>query len=115
MSGSQVPMPTPASVTTPHFDLPFRFGGYVEQGSVRDLANCVYMIVSTPLGYREEVPNFGTPNLSFETPPVIKESVKTSIMDQEPRAEMLFSETFGLSELDRVVHIALEQRRSAGN
>jgi hypothetical protein len=105
------------AVLTPHFDLPFRLSdkaAVVEQGTMRDLANCVYLIVATPLGYRDESPNFGIVNLAFEVPPVMREQVHTSIIEQERRAEMFFSETTGMREMERVIKIALTQRESGG-
>jgi hypothetical protein len=97
---------------TPHFDLPFRFEGYTEQGTVKDLANCTFLIVLTPLGWRDEAPSFGIPDLAFGTPPVMRERVRTAISEQEPRAEMLFAESGTNVDLERIVSIALEARGS---
>lgn len=102
------------AILTPHFDLPFKFGAVVEQGTVQDLANCVYAIVVCPTGFRDLVPDFGTSDLAFTPQPVMNDKVSTAIADQEPRAEMYFSEQgiYGDSELSRAVRIAVEQRRS---
>lgn len=100
------------AVLTPHFDLPFRFNAVVEQGTTEDLANCVYTVIICPLGFRDMAPNFGTPDLTFSPLPVINDQVRIAIEEQEPRAQMLFSEQFGDNELHRVVRIAVDQRRS---
>ena len=98
------------AVLTPHFDLPFKFGATVEQGTAQDVANCIYMICATPIGYRDEAPLIGIENLAFDTPPVMKEHVRTAISVQEPRADMMFSEHG--TEFERIVTVALEVRES---
>lgn len=96
------------AVLIPHFDLPFRFGAYTEQGGPRDLANCVFAIVSTPAGFRDEVPNFGIPDLAFGDVPVMDERIQTRIKDQEPRATLAFSEQAGLNQLERLIRIKVD-------
>lgn len=102
------------AVLTPHFDLPFSLSGdgasCVEQGTARDLSNCVYMICATPLGYRDEVPNFGIEDLTFSPPPVMRERVRASISAQEPRAVILFEEHGTATE--RLIRVALDTRKN---
>lgn len=95
---------------TPHFDIPFTLGACQEQGTVADLANCIFAIVVTPEGWREEVPWFGIPDLAFDNPPVMRNDIMTSIGTQEPRAELAFKEGPGINELEKVVNIAIEAR-----
>jgi len=78
------------AILAPHFDLPFKFGAVCEQGSQRDLANCVFAVVVCPKGFREEVPGFGTVDPAFDNPPVMTDDMRNSIAEQEPRAEILF-------------------------
>lgn len=98
------------AVTAPHFDLPFKFGAVVEQGMGKDLQNCVYAVCLCPLGWREEVPEFGIPDLTFENLPAMKSVIKTSIQSQEPRADIFFTERQGLGVLNRLITAAVETR-----
>jgi hypothetical protein len=59
----------------PHFDLPFRFGAdgqlaTVEQGSTKDVYNKVATLALCPLGFRDELPEFGWPQPVFESTPL---------------------------------------------
>lgn len=90
-------------ITIPHFNLPFRFVNnsgvdVVEQDTLDDIANCVEVILRTPYGYRtqDNTPEFGTLDPVFELTPVDIETVKSTIIDQEPRATILITE-----DLDR--------------
>lgn len=83
----------------PHFDLPFRFtpsggGGsaVVEQNSFEDIANCVEAIIRTPLGYRDDAPQFGFPDLTLIEQPIISKDVVELVQSQEPRATVLIGE-----------------------
>jgi hypothetical protein len=76
----------------PHFDIPFRLRGTSfavnEQDSVDDvLAACYAVLVYQP-GDRELLPEFGTPDLTFETIPVPKQPIYDAISAWEPRAEI---------------------------
>ena len=94
----------------PHFDLPFRFGKYAEQGSQRDLSNCVFAVIACPRGFRQEKPNFGIEDPTFSRVPVFTEDVKNNIKNQEPRADMLFDEQEGRTQLERLVKIVVQDR-----
>ena len=71
-------MPSPSyrqqDVTTPHFSLPFRFGGirgcaFVnEEDSAEDISDCVKGIIAYPVGTRDDLPDFGIPDLVFSNP-----------------------------------------------
>jgi hypothetical protein len=89
----------------PHFDLPFTFGAVCEQGSQRDLANCVFAVVVCPKGFRHEVPNFGILSPAFDSVPVMNEDLKGDIAEQEPRAELIFDEREGMSQFERLVKV----------
>jgi phage baseplate assembly protein W len=58
-------------VETPHFALPFRLGGINggaivnEQDSDSDITDCIKTIIAFPIGSREELPQFGIPDLLF--------------------------------------------------
>ena len=79
----------------PHFALPFRFAPQavvVEQDSLDEIADCVFAVLSCPLGFRVELPSFGVPDLTFRTEPVPTADVRTQLDEWEPRAGVLFSQ-----------------------
>lgn len=80
----------------PHFALPFRLGanGAVvnEQDTIDDIATCVVAIMSTHIGWRDEVPTFGIPDLSFRRIPIGASDIFDLIGSQEPRAIMVVEE-----------------------
>lgn len=97
----------------PHFDLPFRFefnsagelhAAVNEQDSYEDVAACVTSIVRTPLGYREEMPDFGIRDQTFSAGGINTEDIQTAISLWEPRAEVLIEEDESM--LDQFVSIA---------
>jgi phage baseplate assembly protein W len=96
------------AVLAPHFDLPFRFGKVCEQGTQRDIANCVFAVVVCPKGQREERPGFGSQDLTFDFPPVMTEAVKSSIASQEPRAQLMFDEQAGRNQFERLVKVYVQ-------
>jgi phage baseplate assembly protein W len=84
-------------VFNPHFDIPFRFtssGGValVEQNTFDDIANCVEVIVRTPLGFRDDAPEFGFPDLALLQQPIITKDLVDLVQAQEPRSVVLISE-----------------------
>lgn len=80
----------------PHFDLPFRLVGSsyatVEQDSYLDIVNCVTAIVKTPVGFRDDLPAFGRPEILFMNQPIEVDVLQDSIVGQEPRADVLITE-----------------------
>lgn len=58
-------------VQNPHFQLPFRLGAvnggaFVnEQDSVDDVIDCIKAIIAFPIGSRQDLPTFGSPDLLF--------------------------------------------------
>jgi len=86
----------PNSVDVPHFDLPFRLSktgaNVVEQDSIDDVANCVTAIVSTHVGWREEVPTFGVPDYALMIQPLGAPDIDNLVSEQEPRATLTITE-----------------------
>jgi hypothetical protein len=80
----------------PHFALPFKLGSYGasvnEQDTIDDIAACVVAIMSTHVGWRDEVPGFGIPDLSFRRMPIGASDIYEMISSQEPRAIMVVEE-----------------------
>lgn len=85
-----------SSVETPHFDVPLRLQGssfaVVEQDTIEDVADCVTVIVSTPIGWRDEAPTFGIPDLAFVRQPLDAQELAREIGSQEPRAQLIIDE-----------------------
>lgn len=85
-------------VVVPHFNLPFSFVGgsvpVVEQDTLDDVANCVEAIIRTPYGFRvyDNTPDFGIFDPVFEVQPVDTELIRTTVMSQESRADLVLSE-----------------------
>jgi hypothetical protein len=98
MGGGLVALP----VGTPHFDIPFRFVGgspaVVEQDTSEDITNCVEAILRTPQGFRvyDNRAEFGIEDPTFELQPVDIELMKNTVVAQEPRADVVFSENTSL-------------------
>jgi len=76
---------------SPHFLFPFQLGpdghvAEVEQDSIDDVAGCVQAILLTPRGHRDDLPEFGTVDPAFLSPPDT-EGQREAITEWEPRAE----------------------------
>lgn len=86
-------------VVTPHFSLPFRFGGlngaaFVnEQDSEDDLLDCVKCIIAYPQGSRVDSPDFGTPELAFrQTPGETMTLLHEALAQWEPRVDAVIEQ-----------------------
>lgn len=85
----------------PHFTLPFQWatapaGGLCarecEQESATEIAACAEAIIRTVQGQRTTLPNFGRPQLEFNTSAEMTRAVLGQVLrDQEPRVEALVS------------------------
>lgn len=80
----------------PHFDFPFNLDGTkfaeVEQDTVDDVYNCVYVSLVTPEGFRPEAPEFGMPDLTFMEQPIDPSLITSKLIQDEPRAELLLQQ-----------------------
>jgi hypothetical protein len=108
-----------AEFGAPHFDLPFRFkyqgdGGTavcVEEGVIKDLVNCVYLMVLTPLGYRDEAMGFGMPDIIFGQGQVMVQSIQEQLRAEDPRIGLVFDErTPDHDAMMRHIEIAVSRR-----
>jgi hypothetical protein len=85
-----------SSVEVPHFDIPFRLAGssiaVVEQDSIEDVTDCVVVIASTPVGWRDEAPTFGIPDEALIRQPLDVAELGRNIGTQEPRALLILDE-----------------------
>jgi len=111
-------------VDIPHLDLPFHYHTHqgivtvatVEQDSMSDIANCVETIMLTPIGWRDEAPTFGSPNLAFHKLPIGVNTVEQTVAEQEPRITMLISEEPDkLDQLVDRIKIELKGREGEGS
>lgn len=93
------------AVLTPHFDLPFRFrrgtAAVVEQDSYEDVFNCAEAILRTEQGTRlyDDRAGFGIVPPEFENQPVDITLMRETVMDQEPRADLLITEEHNVLDL----------------
>lgn len=104
------------AVIAPHFDLPFRLGAaaaVVEQDTVDDVANCVYLLIRTHLGSRPEATAFGIRDLAFSTIPLDKNEIRDVISSSEPRAAAIIAER--VDAFDSLIdHVVIEVTARGG-
>ena len=86
-------------VQTPHFKLPFSFGGIKggaivnEQDTEDDVIDCIKVIIAYPVGSREDHPSFGCPDLVFkEQSETTMTLISSALLTWEPRSETFVSE-----------------------
>jgi hypothetical protein len=99
-------MPTrQQDVQNPHFQLPFRFGGINggafmnEQDSGEDIVDCVKAIIGFPVEAREDMPEFGIPDLLFrQSREVIIGQVRAALDRWEERAVIDVDGDFSLTD-----------------
>jgi len=92
-------------VITPHFSLPFRFGGinggaFVnEQDTGDDIVDCIKAIVAYPIGTRADMPEFGISELVYQQFNAgIFRQVRNAIEQWEDRAVVDVDGSFNLSD-----------------
>lgn len=80
-----------------HPDLPIRFVynddgtldlATVEQDSIAEIENCVEVILRCPLGWRDELPEFGTPSVTYSQMPVDPTEIRMAIQRWESRVDV---------------------------
>lgn len=64
----------------------------IEQDSIDEIAMSVEMILRYPLGYREELPEFGAPDLTFTTAADTSQILADHVTRWEPRAPIFIEE-----------------------
>lgn len=100
------------SVRVPHLRAPFEVAdgkaAVVEQDSEREIRDCVFAVLSTPVGSRMEEPDYGIPDELFELmrPGMDAAAVLAAIEEWEPRARFLLAEV-ELEDLVKQVEIRL--------
>lgn len=100
-------------IDLPHFSLPFRFvngaAAVVEQDTAEEVATCVEAIIRCPIGFRDELPEFGAVSPVFRQAPVPVEELRQAVAEWEPRANADITE-YGdaVDEAIRTVRIAVD-------
>ncbi|MGZ4530799.1 MAG: hypothetical protein ACXVXP_00435 [Mycobacteriaceae bacterium] len=88
-------MASAKSVSIPHFSLPLRYTSgsaqVNEQDSLDDIADCVYAVCVTNPGDRDELPDFGLLDLTFDQEPLPLAAAVNQITTWEPRAQILIN------------------------
>lgn len=76
----------------PHLALPLRLDGgsfaVVEQDTLADIIQCARVVLTTPEGFREELPEFGLRDPVFGLGGVDHGLVDAALAEWEPRADM---------------------------
>lgn len=107
-----------ADVKIPHFCLPFHYeAGRIdvsEQDSLEDIRDCSEAALRTQVGFREEAPNFGVDDPTFETLPIDVGQIVNQVILSEPRASMLIDIDQSINPLDNMVLELLEVIKQAG-
>lgn len=80
-------------VTIPHLALPLRYvGGSAvvnQQDTIDDIIDCVYAVCVTNPGDRDEMPDFGLLDMTFDQEPIPTDAAISQIEQWEPRAEVV--------------------------
>lgn len=75
----------------PHLKLPFRITGnkaeVVEQDTAEEIAQCVEVVLSYPVGLRIDLPDFGINDQTFREQGPDVDEIRTAILRWEPRAD----------------------------
>lgn len=96
----------------PHFRLPFRVVGrgarVVEQDSLEEIAQCVYAVLATEPGSREEEPDFGLDDQAFRMGGADLDHFQEIVSQYEPRARLLPTAVWE----DLLQRVTVETRRN---
>ena len=112
-----------AHLDLPHFDLPLRWersgrknadgsdeirAASVEQDTIKDIENQVFAVVATPIGFRDENPEFGVRSPLFGQAPLDAKLIQEAISEWVPNASADVTE-YGdaIYEAQRTIEIHL--------
>lgn len=104
--------------TNPHFRYPFKFGSGVdkhalvnEQNSEEDVMACVYAIIKTQRGWRDDLPDFGIVPQIFSEQPLKIEHIHAALDQWEERAAYLITtDNYFRERLAAVLRIEVQSR-----
>lgn len=97
--GADAPAPVQPSIApigdgrVPHFRHPFLMtaqgAATVDQDSIDDVTQCVYAVLATEVGSRQEEPEFGVVDQTFLQGGANLEELEAAVSEWEPRASLL--------------------------
>lgn len=101
----------------PHFSFPLRKDARgnlvtVEQDSDEEIIDCVEVLLSTPVGLREEVPTYGLPDQTFRMNGADLEQIASVIGRWEPRAEHHIERDSPIMDLIDRVRVNVTEREN---
>lgn len=86
-------MANAASVSIPHFSLPLQYRNgsaqVNQQDEIDDIVDCVYAVCVTNPGDRDELPDFGLLDMTFDQVPLPMDAAITQITTWEPRTNIV--------------------------
>jgi hypothetical protein len=102
-----------------HFDLPPRWDRHghlvtLDQDTEKDVLNCVEAILRTVIGQRDQAPDFGRPDLTFQVQPLDLNQLTDVILEQEPRAFTVLDQHPGILD-QMIVNIRAEVSSVGGS
>lgn len=107
-------------MSIPRFALPLRYknGSALvnEQDSIDDIADCVYAVCSTHPGDRQELPDFGLTDPTFDQEPLPVATMQIQIEQWEPRATILINsapDRFDFSVVNAQVNVTLTNSQAS--
>lgn len=106
-------------VQVPHLQYPFQFGAnghadVLEQDFLPEVANCCQVVLKCPIGFRIELPEFGTDDQAFTTTTDV-DALVAALQQWEPRAdaEVVSQVLFGPDPTEADVTIEIHGREGA--
>ena len=99
----------------PHFALPLRLDGaghfaVLEQDTVEEIAQAVAVCITTPVGSRVEVPDYGVARYDFQG--IDPGSLVASVAEWEPRADLTVDAVRGLGRGESLEDVRVVVRPS---
>lgn len=96
-----------AEVEVAHFSVPFRYVAgkalVVEQDTLEEIRQCIEAALRTELGFRDEAPDFGTEDTTFQTVPIDTGTLVNQVITSEPRAVEIVDMDQSIHPLDELI------------
>lgn len=94
----------------PHLPWPYQLGQVVEQGSPSELVSAAAVIVCTPRGHRDDLPDFGVTAPVFQQGALDLDRLAGEITQSDPRLTVDAEEVLDLTAATvRTVRVAIDQ------
>ena len=102
----------------PHFGQPFRYSAgkpvVTEQDTLEEIRDCIRASLRTVVGFRDEAPDFGITDPTFELIPLDTQSILDEIFVSEPRADQLLDIGQEYNPFDQLVVKLVDEVRQSG-